>query len=70
MFTQNPAVLKAVNAESTKALPIVMVDDQVVSQRGYPSRDQLAAKAGLVPVGSPLPNTRSCGCGCGPKGCC
>ncbi len=47
-----------------------MVDGHVISQRGYPSRDQLSAKAGLVPVGSPLPLTGSVGCGCGPKGFC
>jgi len=70
MFVRHAAVLEAVNAGSTKALPIVMVDDQVVSQRGYPSRDELAAKAGLVPVGAPLPMARSGGCGCGPEGCC
>jgi len=52
MFIQNAAVLAAVNAGSTQALPIVMVNDQIVSQRGYPTRDQLGAKAGLIPVGT------------------
>lgn len=46
MFMKHAAVLEAVNSGGTKALPIVMVNDQVVSQGGYPSRDQLAAKAG------------------------
>jgi arsenate reductase len=70
MFLKHAAVLQAVNAGSTKALPIVMVDDSVISERGYPTRDQLAAKVGPVPAGASAPTGRSGGCGCGPKGCC
>jgi hypothetical protein len=70
VFMKHPAVLEAVNAGSTRALPIVMVDDQVVSQRDYPTREQLSARVGPVPAGVPLPTARSGSCGCGPKGCC
>ena len=67
-FTSDAAVLGAINAGGTAALPIVMVDGQIVAERRYPSREQLAAKLGLV-VKTPLPISKSGGCGCGPGKC-
>lgn len=68
-FTAEPKVLQAVNAGGTGALPIVMVDDQIIAQRQYPSREQLATKLGLMAAAaSTLP--RSGGCCCKPGKCC
>ncbi len=62
-FTTEPRVLQAVNAGGTGALPIVMVDDQVIAERQYPSREQLATKLGLMAAtASTLPKSGVCGC--------
>lgn len=46
-FTANPKVVQAVNEFGTGCLPLILVDGEVVSRGGYPSRDELAALAGL-----------------------
>ncbi|MDZ4753527.1 MAG: arsenite efflux transporter metallochaperone ArsD [Phycisphaerae bacterium] len=68
-FMRHPSVLQAVNAGGTQSLPIVMIDDRIVAQREYPTRDALAASVGVRPD-APLPVGKSGGCGCGRKGCC
>lgn len=68
-FTTEPMILQAVNAGGTGALPIVMVDGQIIAQREYPSREQLATKLGLVGA-TPVALPRSGGCGCKPGKCC
>ena len=68
-FTTEPKILQAVNAGGTGALPIVMVDDQIIAEREYPSREQLASKLGLMAAtASALP--KAGGCGCKPGKCC
>lgn len=67
-FATNSAVLQAMNTGGTGALPIVMVDDDVVAEREYPSREQLASKLGLV--GAAAQASTSGGCCCKPGGCC
>lgn len=67
-FVTQPAVLAAVSAGGTAALPMVMVDDQVISQRQYPTREALAARLGLVATAAAMP--RAGGCGCAPGKCC
>ncbi len=68
-FTTEPKVLQAVHAGGTRALPIVMVDDQIIAERQYPSREQLASKLGLMSAtASALP--KAVGCGCKPGTCC
>jgi arsenate reductase len=68
-FTADAAVLRAVSARGTGSLPIVMVDDQIVAEREYPSREQLAAKLGLTAVAT-TSSPKSGGCGCKPGKCC
>jgi len=68
-FTADAAVLRAVSARGTGALPVVMVDDQIVAEGEYPSREQLATKLGLIAVATTsLP--KAGGCGCQPGKCC
>ncbi len=68
-FTSEPAILHAVNAGGTGALPIVMVNDQIVAQRQYPSRELLAGTLGLIAKAA-SPSSTSGGCGCQPGTCC
>ena len=52
-FASTPAVKEALAARGTEILPIVMVNDRVAVEGGYPTRDTLAALAGIV-VRKPL----------------
>ena len=68
-FAAEPVVLQAMHANGTSVLPIVMVNDKIVSERQYPSREELANKLGLMAaVASTSP--QSGGCGCQPGKCC
>jgi hypothetical protein len=46
-FAQTPAVKEALG-RGTEVLPIIMADERVVAEGVYPSRDTLAALAGIV----------------------
>ncbi len=76
-LSQNPAeyasneVVKKLLAEAGfECLPLVIVDDRVVSRSEYPSRENLAMWTGtqVTPKAS-LPLAESTGC-CGSSGCC
>lgn len=69
MFTADAAVLSAVSMHGTAALPIVMVDGQIVAERQYPSREQLAARLALS-VKAATDSPKAGGCGCRPGTCC
>ncbi|MBK9033809.1 MAG: arsenite efflux transporter metallochaperone ArsD [Myxococcales bacterium] len=63
-FATTPAVKDAL-ARGTEVLPLIMVDDRVAIEGAYPSRDTLAALAGVVVRKLPVAG------GCAPKsGCC
>ncbi len=47
VFVATPAVKDALG-RGNDVLPIVMVDDRIVSEGAYPSRETLAALAGIV----------------------
>jgi arsenite methyltransferase len=67
-FAQQSAVRLALQTSGTDALPIVMVEGQIVSQGVYPSRELLASW-GHVAVQEELPIAAT-GC-CSPgSGCC
>lgn len=74
-FAETPAVKEAL-ARGTEVLPLVLVGDRIVVEGAYPSRETLAALAGVVvrrlhvapeaPAACCAPST-----GAGPKtGCC
>lgn len=46
-FAQTPAVKEAL-ARGTEVLPLILVGDRIAVEGGYPSRDTLAALAGVV----------------------
>jgi len=67
-FIQNEDVHRLLTTEGTNCLPLILVDDHVVSRRGYPSREMLtlwtAGKS--LPVVSPESTGGSC---CGGQAC-
>ena len=71
-FAANEEVKKMLAAESVECLPLILVDDQVVSKVDYPTRDQLAAladrKAGIKASALPVAG-KSSDC-CDSTGCC
>lgn len=46
-FVSNAKVTQAVNSAGTGCLPLILVNGEIVSQGGYPSKDELVALAGL-----------------------
>ncbi|MFO0618847.1 MAG: arsenite efflux transporter metallochaperone ArsD [Polyangiaceae bacterium] len=74
-FAETPAVKDAL-ARGTDVLPIVVVGDRIAVEGAYPSRETLAALAGIVVKrldAAPAAPTGCCGPGSGSKpktGCC
>lgn len=75
-FAKHDRVKKLLADEGIECLPLVIVDDNVVSRNEYPSRENLALwtgtslkpKASLPTAGLPTADTGGC-CG-GSSGCC
>jgi hypothetical protein len=71
-FARTPAVTDALRRLSVAALPLVLVDGQIVSEGAYPSRAAIAKRLGLEPgeaAASPLRIANDSGCVPG-SGCC
>lgn len=68
-FTAEPLVMRSINDGGTDALPVVMIGTEVVAERRYPSREQLAALLGLVSPVAPAVSKSGEGC-CTPGTCC
>jgi len=68
-FTANGQVQHLLENEGVDCLPLVIVDDRVVSRCEYPSRDKLAlwTETTLAPVSLPISSGDGC---CGDTGCC
>ncbi len=68
-FTSNPLVQQLLESEGVECLPLILVDDRVMSRSEYPSRENLALWTGtpLQPTGLPLTSDGGC---CGETGCC
>lgn len=64
-FAETPAVRAALE-RGTEVLPVVMVDDRVAVEGTYPSRETLAALAGLVVTKVALSAAPAANC-CGPN---
>lgn len=52
-FASNPTVTAALREHGNDCLPLILVDDRVVSCGTYPERDELARLAGLAVVDEP-----------------
>lgn len=46
-FKQNPQILTRLQKEGTDVLPVILVNNSVTSEGGYPDRDQLCAWLGI-----------------------
>jgi hypothetical protein len=64
-FVEYAKVKEALQARGNDSLPLVMVDDRVAAEGTYPSRETLAALAGVVVRKLEVASTGS-GC-CGPS---
>lgn len=77
-LSQNPAefakrelVKQMLADEGVECLPLVIVDDRVVSRSEYPSRENLAMWTGTtIKPKTTLPMADSSGCCSGNTGCC
>ena len=67
-FTANERVQRLLESEGVDCLPLVFVDDRVVSRSEYPSRENLALWTGATVKPASLPISDG-GC-CGDTGCC
>lgn len=65
-FTKYADVKEALRLGQVQCLPLVRIDGQIVSQRIYPSRDQLARWCGIEPV----PTAEDAGRTCCSASCC
>ncbi len=61
------SVVKEALARGTEVLPLVLVDDRIAVEGSYPSRETLAALAGVVVTKSEPAAATGC---CGPKASC
>lgn len=68
-FTTNDQVQRLLESEGVDCLPLVIVDDRVVSRSEYPSRENLALWTGITLKPASLPIAADGGC-CGDTGCC
>lgn len=69
-YANNEVVKKLLADDGVDCLPLIIVDDLVVSRSEYPSRENLALWTGtqMTPTAA-LPLAKSTGC-CGNSGCC
>ncbi len=51
-FVQNPTILALLNQEDTSCLPVVIVNDEILSKRAYPSRTEILHALGLPDEGA------------------
>lgn len=68
-FTTNGVVQQLLETDGVDCLPLVIVNDRVVSRSEYPSRENLALWTGstLKPMSLPISSDDGC---CGDTGCC
>ena len=70
-FAKHPVVQKMLTDEGIECLPLVFVDDQVVSRGQYPTRASLALWTGSSSQPNKgLPLAAKSGCCGGDSGCC
>ena len=70
-FAGNATVQKMLADEGVDCLPLVIIDDLVVSRGDYPSRDSLAIWTGTaLKKNASLPVADTGGSCCGDTGCC
>lgn len=69
-FIDNKQIHQLFSTAGTDCLPVVLVDGEIVSQKVYPSREELAALTNSKTAKSILPLATAGGDCCGSSGCC
>lgn len=69
-FIENQSIHQVLSTEGTDALPVVVIDGQIVSRNVYPTRDTLAGWVNGSPAKQELPVAKASGGCCGTSGCC
>jgi arsenite methyltransferase len=69
-FIENKAIHQVLSTEGTDALPVVVIDGEIVSRKVYPTRDGLTALVNGSPAKQLLPVAKASGGCCGTSGCC
>ena len=68
-FADRAAVREALRVKGEQCLPLIFADGEIVREGSYPTRDELAALAGLDSpplIEKPLLQVTKSGCGCSP----
>lgn len=68
-FIENKAIHKILSTEGTEALPVIVIDSEIVSRKVYPSRDTLTSWLNGSPVKQLLPVANPNGGCCGTGSC-
>lgn len=68
-FIENKLVHQLLGSEGTDCLPLIMIGDEIVSRKEYPTRETLAGWMGEGSSKPSLPMAKTGGC-CGSTGCC
>ena len=63
-YTANATVAASLKEKGIAALPLVILNDEVISSGGYPDLDQLASLLGTTDVSLEVPDCSGC------SGCC
>lgn len=69
-FIENKSIHQVLSTEGTDALPVVVIDGQIVSRKVYPTRDTLAGWVNGSPSKQELPVAKASGGCCDTSGCC
>jgi hypothetical protein len=69
-FIENKSIHQVLSTEGTDALPVLVVDGEIVSRKVYPNRDELAALVSGSTAKQLLPVAKASGGCCGNSGCC
>jgi len=68
-FIENKAIHGILSTEGTEALPVIVIDNEIVSRKVYPSRDTLTSWLNGSPVKQQLPVASANGGCCGTGSC-
>lgn len=69
-FIENKLIHQVLCTDGTDALPVVVVNGEIVSRKVYPTRDTLSGWVNDSPENQSLPVTQAGGGCCGSSGCC
>ena len=69
-FVANPKVTGLMQAFGEKALPVLVIDDEIRAHGHYPTRDELASLLSNSTTAAAPAAEKSSGCGCSPGSNC